>query len=116
MDNLKPCPFCGGEPYYTDAPYTHAGVNMILCGNCGCRFYNADCKKWNTRPTEATARAETLMEAAERAIGHVQDRCYCGMTIGDANDLRAAIVEDSAVYQKALVDMSLRLSDKQEEK
>jgi hypothetical protein len=105
MDNLKPCPFCGGEPYYTDAPYTHAGVNMILCGNCG-----------YTRPTEATARAETLMEAAERAIGHVQDRCYCGMTIGDANDLRAAIVEDSAVYQKALVDMSLRLSDKQEEK
>jgi hypothetical protein len=66
MDNLKPCPFCGGEPYYTDAPYTHAGVNMILCGNCGCRFYNADCKKWNTRPTEATARAEALREAAER--------------------------------------------------
>lgn len=46
---LEPCPFCGGEAHLTDAQHTHAGVDMILCENCGCRMYSGTIEKWNTR-------------------------------------------------------------------
>lgn len=41
--------------------------------------------------------AELLTErqrCAERAVAHVEGRCYCGMTIGEADELSAAILKE----------------------
>jgi hypothetical protein len=61
-EELKPCPFCGGSPYFVDAQHTHAGVDMIVCPGCGCRVYSGTADKWNTRAPERLAKIEALEE------------------------------------------------------
>lgn len=48
-NELKPCPFCKGKATYISAQNSHAGIDMVMCIKCGCRFYNPTVEKWNTR-------------------------------------------------------------------
>ena len=64
MEELKPCPFCGGEAKFLRAVNTISGVSesgFIECSECGCFLPNADneteaemTQAWNTRPTPDT--------------------------------------------------------------
>lgn len=53
MDELRPCPFCGGKPVAIE---THPGAGFIECTQCGCAMdeYEAGdpetlTKHWNRR-------------------------------------------------------------------
>ena len=58
MSELKPCPFCGGEPVVEG--------NLVACNNLNCPTYDNywtdpmifTCDQWNTRPIEDTLQAE----------------------------------------------------------
>ncbi len=55
-EELKPCPFCGGEPYI-DRMGTGRVSMMISCIDCGCMletsetFIGPNCS-WNTREAD----------------------------------------------------------------
>ena len=70
MPELKPCPFCGGEPMiYDTEPYKHLlanfpdhpGSTIIECG-CGCGLIDESREtviaRWNTRADSAAVTAE----------------------------------------------------------
>ena len=70
MPELKPCPFCGGEPMIYDIePYKHLlanfpdhpGSTVIECG-CGCGLVDESretvIERWNTRADSAAVAAE----------------------------------------------------------
>lgn len=53
MDDLKPCPFCGGEADMVQ-PGTYKYSCIVECQNCGCRLESSDegehsGRAWNTR-------------------------------------------------------------------
>ena len=59
MEELKPCPFCGGRPMPIE---THAGYGFVQCSSCGCAMGEDDSKTpeeltedWNRR-AELTCR------------------------------------------------------------
>ena len=52
---LKPCKYCGGHAYFTDSKHTCAGVDMIICSECGIRMYNGTIEKWNIEQNTLTA-------------------------------------------------------------
>lgn len=56
MEELKPCPFCGGEATL----YNDGVLKYIYCTNCGCRTTRFDwydkkrmVQKWNRRASDA---------------------------------------------------------------
>ena len=57
MDKLKPCPFCGGEPYvFCDNRLYNQDLRGVTCSACGVVMvvYNIKkeeiaIQKWNTR-------------------------------------------------------------------
>jgi hypothetical protein len=53
-DNLKSCPFCGGEGKLETMLY---GGTAVSCQNTDCGFYgyNVETSMWNTRPNDAKA-------------------------------------------------------------
>jgi hypothetical protein len=55
MSELKPCPFCGSKPDYTE----HS-ASLVVCHTPGCavKDYLFFTEKWNTRPREDTISAE----------------------------------------------------------
>ena len=80
-EELKPCPFCGGEPVAVE---THPGSGFIQCKRCGCAMdeyeagdpYNLT-EHWNRR-VERTCRMEPTKDGGEW-------RCSeCGYLQGDA--------------------------------
>lgn len=68
MDDLKPCPFCGGE----DVEILPDGFGnwLVGCVTCEYRIQCVDCTKgeairyWNTRPAEDTLKKEITEQAA----------------------------------------------------
>ena len=67
MEELKPCPFCGGERIQFQIegyfqPWTKSGMNLwysCACHDCGCRMDNGSCtdmhkaaRAWNERVSE----------------------------------------------------------------
>lgn len=56
MDELKPCPFCGGDVRFDEA-YRYFRDNMIYCDGCDMVFTLDDCtasdddiaRAWNRR-------------------------------------------------------------------
>lgn len=66
MNELKPCPFCGGEAKLLrgEIPPTRAIAHFIKCQKCGCNLisrYQANdvISEWNTRaPCDKCARIE----------------------------------------------------------
>lgn len=61
-EELKPCPFCGGQ---ADRHRTPGGNSVITCHNCGSVVrlvgrYKEITETWNNRPTEKAAREEVL--------------------------------------------------------
>ena len=57
MTELKPCPFCGGEPYeFCDDRLYNNELRGVACSTCGALVYIYPSKsrqiaiqKWNTR-------------------------------------------------------------------
>ena len=54
MDKLKPCPFCGGEPFkYFSGSVSNGTFLEIICKKCKCqtgRFHEVEAiKAWNRR-------------------------------------------------------------------
>ena len=51
-DELKPCPFCGDDPY-VERMGTHRVSMIISCTNCGCSFESGETSLekcyWNNR-------------------------------------------------------------------
>lgn len=52
-DELKPCPFCGGEASF-ERQGTHRQSCIVVCNSCGCRHesgyeYELSAYGWNTR-------------------------------------------------------------------
>jgi len=64
-EELKPCPFCGGNALSTLDP------EKISCDDCGGRmiyYYNLSVdEEWNTRPLE-----DALLEACRAAFAFVE--------------------------------------------
>lgn len=69
MDELKPCPFCGGEskgPTWERVaiPRPYDRRYGITCAKCGLRLLGntkeSVIKAWNNRPTEQAARKEVF--------------------------------------------------------
>ena len=60
MEDLKPCPFCGGEAEIVQ-PGTRRHSCIVDCLNCGCRLESSDEGElsgmaWNTRAPSPTTR------------------------------------------------------------
>lgn len=68
-EELKPCPFCGGENFHIDEQNVAA---TVTCEDCRARHYKTE---WNTRPKEVEL-MELLVEARE-ALQKVSDSCLC---------------------------------------
>ena len=56
---LKPCPFCGGEPFrYYSGSRSNGEFLEIICDNCGCRTARLKediaTKAWNRRAKDET--------------------------------------------------------------
>lgn len=66
---LKPCPFCLGSARTIATSQSIAGVDMVMCNGCGCRFYGANAEKWNLRVTPPGYEMvpEGTMDALRRA-------------------------------------------------
>ena len=62
MNELKPCPFCGGEPmlYHQSSKYTDYDGNYVYCMNCGCRTKLFECFNGTGKTHE-----DTKVEAIE---------------------------------------------------
>ena len=63
-DELKPCPFCGGDPSAsTERVGNSTWLTFVRCGPCA---FDMQMSKWNRRPIEDALRAE--LEEAREAI------------------------------------------------
>lgn len=62
---LKPCPFCGGEPRYTTVHFAGDSFYTVSC-DCGMHFTDDTdvAERWNTRATE-TPNRERIIELVE---------------------------------------------------
>jgi hypothetical protein len=94
-DELKACPFCGGEaekPYKSD----------VKCNNRMCPAYYFVTwmpeKTWNTRPIE-----DALLKRAERAEAMVEKLIEAGGEIVDEAQLQEPDVSDLREAWQALV-------------
>lgn len=72
-NELKNCPFCGGEGAQFDGvDRENKKSSSVICLDCGCKIFRADflradaIKAWNTR-TQAPAVSE-LVKALEMAV------------------------------------------------
>lgn len=75
-DELKACPFCGGEAEI-ERKGTQRASMIICCVNCGCKVESGDVfgmtdpayYTWNTRPAQSEAvGVEELVKALEDII------------------------------------------------
>ena len=73
IDELKPCPFCGGEARWVQVK---TDVAIVFCAGCGAttakHFDIRGCvESWNTRPIETAllARAEKAVAMVAKLIG-----------------------------------------------
>ena len=63
---LKPCPFCGGEPYeFCDSRIYNNDLRGVACSACGALVYihpnqsrQIAIKKWNTRYDQSAVKVE----------------------------------------------------------
>jgi Lar family restriction alleviation protein len=103
-EGLKPCPFCGGEPYFERLGDPRQSC-ILVCGNCGCRHESSDegvenGTSWNDRPVQASEAAirNAIQLLETEASNDVQDNTpgneCCGL-YGDG--LRRAIAVLSAL-------------------
>jgi len=71
MDDLKPCPFCGGKSLIVGGNITISGGYAICCTGCGAsvgEFHNPEFAQqaWNTRVEDQRLKeAQTPLSKAE---------------------------------------------------
>ena len=86
--NLKPCPFCGGEPK-VNSDYQGYGNTVVWCSNCYCTtapypnpldaYTIWDTRKREARLVEALERAKLQLEEmdiAMRVAPHLAKECF----------------------------------------
>lgn len=104
-EELKPCPFCGGEAKCIE----FYGLYHVIC--CNCNIAGKDCPRresavsaWNARHIENELEAENkrLREALEfYALGKHLLKAS-GVVVCDAYDLVSGKVENGKYAQEAL--------------
>jgi hypothetical protein len=100
LDNLKPCPFCGGEPVVTETDFS---VNMVNCNNCSSKAYKDD---WNNRPMLDEA-LETLKFYADESNWSEQSTRDYGVVECLFNGGNKAVHDGYKKAQQALSDLSV---------
>lgn len=67
MDELKPCPFCGGKAGFSDNDTDDGEVEFILCGSCGVmnEYYLVD---EEGSPNERFIERDKLIEAWNKRV------------------------------------------------
>ncbi len=102
-DDLKPCPFCGGEAYLRD-DVSHSTAFFIGCSTVGCfgeihweQTAAEAIAAWNARTTPlaealAVPQIKALVGAAKRALQFTENtESELGMTLESGDMLRAAL-------------------------
>ena len=56
MSELKPCPFCGGKPIYSQSKVRDRIMHAVDC-DCGASYFGEDWHKWNTRKPHPAIKA-----------------------------------------------------------
>jgi Lar family restriction alleviation protein len=101
MPELKPCPFCGGEPTTIERPDNIDGTEFVFAIACYCGGYSACAHKMARRKTPEQAKddviaawnrrslqRETWMRAMEVAAKIAEEAVvptyrHCGLTLED---------------------------------
>lgn len=72
MADLKPCPFCGAAPTFTERPDNRGGTEFFCAVACFCGGYSACAHKMAVRPTAEQARTDAFAAWNTRGTPGVQ--------------------------------------------
>lgn len=109
IDELKPCPFCSGEPRVFSHNNEWIGRTWhieCLDDNCGCGTCHHESEKiaatvWNRRVSEQTTEIERLIQAGDGDVGLIH---WQGEEI---ERLRKALAEIARIRTDLHADFSL---------
>lgn len=105
MSEFKPCPFCGGEPYFYAIGSAGGEVPpcFVACTDCGANVHHS---QWNERPSD---RAMVLEEAA-RECEKQAELTRLDSIVGHIDPLEAEAI-DAALSRSATAIRQLASTD-----
>ena len=89
-NDLRPCPFCGGEAHAALAAYASGATAHVVCDACGAKVYGYGrgerglrdaVERWNRR-AERTCRVVSAKECG--GVGYAPGCSECGWQMADS--------------------------------